>query len=68
MAVSVVLTLRLVRHNTQALRVPPGRLIYAWWIALSWAGCEAMLNALGAQRWKLIEASQNYGAMFFITE
>ena len=30
--------------------------------------CEAMLNALGAQGWKLIEASQVYGAMFFIRE
>jgi|SoiMethySBSTD1v2_1073268.scaffolds.fasta_scaffold2588529_2 hypothetical protein len=30
--------------------------------------CEAMLNALGAQGWKLVGASLNYGIIFFIRE
>ena len=30
--------------------------------------CEAMLNALGAQGWKLLGASPNYGIIFFIRE
>ena len=30
--------------------------------------CDAMLNALGAQGWRLVGATQDYSTMFFIKE